>query len=187
MSKPRKLDRWRALPLGEVLAWLEKEKEDHWARSQSLPTGQARSGAWKQYEQAESAFSSLNRVMVYLASNQPPGSSQGPAEEGPEGKPAEEIRVSFHKDPCPVCDKPVPTSEDEVVWMCPSNRERKDPGWMPPVVQVTQELMKQRQIWSNCGNDYGLPCYPAVPLHPECHKQDFIIYAPNPANSRRGK
>jgi len=60
------------MPLGEVLRWLEQQKEEEWGLSQTLPTDVARSGAVERHERAESAYGSLNRVLGYLVANDPP-------------------------------------------------------------------------------------------------------------------
>jgi len=120
----------------------------------------------------------LNRVLGYLATGEPPEAPQDGCEP---------VEAVYYEERCPVCDEPVEQGADDVVWMCPADRSKKDPGWRPPVVQVTQELMAKRNVWSNCGHEYGVPCYPPVPLHAKCHEKDFIVYASNPANNRRIK
>lgn len=167
------MKKWRAVPLGSALDWLESMKEREWAAVQGTAASQQRSAAMGRYEQWESAYSSLNRVLGYLALSEAPEGSQG-------------LREGVYFDaPCPSCGRPVERDADGVVWTCPADREQGEPGWRPPVVEVTGALMGRRNVWSNCGHEYGMACYPQVPLHGECHEKDFIVYAPNPANNRR--
>ena len=171
-----RMKQWRAVPLGEALDWLESMKEQQWAVAQTTPGSQQRSEAMKRYQQWESAYSSLNRVLGYLAVGDAPEGSQGACEA---------VEPVYFEAPCPACGQPVERGAGGVVWTCPADREKGEPGWMPPVVQVTKEQMARRNVWSNCGHEYGVACYQQVPLHEKCHEKDFIVYAPNPRNNRR--
>lgn len=67
---------WLALPLGEVLAWLDDRTEKLWNKSVKTG-GRERVQAAADYEKVESLHNSLARVVAWLASMQPPKATGG--------------------------------------------------------------------------------------------------------------
>lgn len=84
------------------------------------------------------------------------------------GLPVPYLRVPQHyTEPCPRCGVHVRVWEP-FVWTCPADSDPKDPGWLPPYATITDEMRETAEVWSNCGDDYGLGCYPRVPKHLMC-------------------
>jgi hypothetical protein len=81
------------------------------------------------------------------------------------------LRIPQHyTDPCPICGVHVRVWE-EFLWTCPADRSPGEPGWQPVFATITEEMRKVAGVWSNCGEDYGLPCYVRVPMHVTCCDQ----------------
>jgi hypothetical protein len=75
---------------------------------------------------------------------------------------------AFHDEPCPACGAPVPLTGD-AVWTCPADLSAGNPFRLPPDPRITTGLQDQDGIYSNCGEDFGLPCYERMPLHAACY------------------
>lgn len=79
-----------------------------------------------------------------------------------------ERRDAFHDAPCPACGNPVPLTED-AVWTCPADLSEDNPWRQPSDPRITSELQDHAGVYSNCGEDFGFPCYEPVPLHAACY------------------
>lgn len=73
---------------------------------------------------------------------------------------------------CPSCNEAV-YHEDEypdgLVWICPADLSADNIWHMPAHESITEELREETGVYSNCGDDYGFPCYEPLPLHSECY------------------
>lgn len=69
---------------------------------------------------------------------------------------------------CPACHRPVLDS-DEPVWTCPADLSDGNPHQEPADERITEELREESGVFSNCGEDYGFPCYDRMPLHGACY------------------
>lgn len=73
---------------------------------------------------------------------------------------------------CPACSEIVLWDEsDGPVWTCPADLSECNPYWEPAHPEITEELREESGVFSNCGEDYGFPCYEMMPLHSECYQK----------------
>lgn len=73
---------------------------------------------------------------------------------------------------CPSCKKPVLWDEpDGPVWTCPADLAKDNPFHEKPDPRITSELQKQKGVFSNCGEHFGLPCHEMLPLHSACYNK----------------
>ena len=83
------------------------------------------------------------------------------------------FRIADPVGTCPACSEPV-YSEDEQdgpVWTCPADLSDGNPWQEPAHEGITDELREASGVYSNCGEDYGFPCYEPMPLHAACYDQ----------------
>lgn len=62
---------WLAMPLGEVLTWLEEKKEELWGEAVGSDLA-GKPESYQGYERVESLHTSLARVLAWLATMRPP-------------------------------------------------------------------------------------------------------------------
>ena len=74
---------------------------------------------------------------------------------------------------CPACSEPVLWDEpDGPVWACPADLSVQNPFWEPLYdIRITEELREESGVYSNCGEDFGFPCYTPLPLHSACYEK----------------
>lgn len=73
---------------------------------------------------------------------------------------------------CPACGEAVFQSREKdygPVWICPADLSEKNPYWECADERITEALREESGVYSNCGADYGFPCYPMLPLHGVCY------------------
>jgi hypothetical protein len=71
---------------------------------------------------------------------------------------------------CPACSKPVPRDDpDGPVWTCPADLSPENLYWEPAHEGITEAMRERAGVYSNCGEDFGLPCHERIPLHSECY------------------
>lgn len=71
---------------------------------------------------------------------------------------------------CPACGETVYDNEpDGPVWTCPADLSETNPYRETPNEAITEELRESCGVFSNCGEDYGFPCYDPMPLHSACY------------------
>ncbi len=75
---------WLALPVGEVLAWLENKAETLWDESVNAPL-QGKEKAAAEWERVASLHNRLARVVAWLAGMQPPQAVCEPSQSPEEG------------------------------------------------------------------------------------------------------
>lgn len=86
--------------------------------------------------------------------------------------PAKRTLEDFYVGVCPACSKPVPVDEpDGPVWTCPADLSPGNPFWEPFSERITEELRQSSGVFSNCGEDFGFPCYERLPLHSACYER----------------
>jgi hypothetical protein len=69
---------------------------------------------------------------------------------------------------CPACHKAV-FDADEPVWTCPANLSEGNPHREVQIAVITEEMREKAGVFSNCGEDFGQPCCPDMPLHSDCY------------------
>ena len=75
-----------------------------------------------------------------------------------------------HVGRCPACGELVIRDDpDGPVWTCPANLSDDNAYRETPHPSITEELRKSSGVYSNCGEDYGFPCYDPMPLHGKCY------------------
>ena len=73
---------------------------------------------------------------------------------------------------CPACKETVRWDEpDGPVWTCPANLSPTNPYWEPANERITESLRESSGVYSNCGEDFGFPCYDPMPLHSACYER----------------
>jgi len=73
---------------------------------------------------------------------------------------------------CPACkDRVLWDDLDGPVWTCPADLSETNPYREPAHPDITDELRESSGVFSNCGDDFGFPCYDAMPLHSECYEK----------------
>jgi len=71
---------------------------------------------------------------------------------------------------CPACNEAVQAEDDEpAVWTCPADLSPSNPYSEPAHDGVTEDMRESAGIFSNCGEDFGFPCYERLPLHAACY------------------
>ena len=71
---------------------------------------------------------------------------------------------------CPACGEEVLWDADPV-WTCPADLAELNPYRRPSNPRITDEMMEEAGIYSNCGENFGLACYDRVPLHGTCYDE----------------
>ena len=108
-------ERWLALPLGEVLSWLEEKTEESWNKS-IKPKGQGGEGAEAESRKLESLRGSLGRVLAWLATQQPPPDSGGILQGAADGMVGKATRARGRV--CVKCRRQI-RKTSELVTLCP--------------------------------------------------------------------
>jgi len=71
---------------------------------------------------------------------------------------------------CPACGESVLWDDpDGPVWTCPADLSETNPFRETPDSRITEELREKSGVYSNCGEDFGFPCYERMPLHSVCY------------------
>jgi hypothetical protein len=77
---------------------------------------------------------------------------------------------------CAVCGNELTEADyTEAVWTCPADCDEGEPGWEPMVADITEDMREAAGVYSNCGDDYGLPCYESIPMHGACYESQFVV------------
>ncbi|MEU7278735.1 hypothetical protein AB0A69_08120 [Streptomyces sp. NPDC045431] len=81
-----------------------------------------------------------------------------------------ERKDAFYDAPCPACGQFVKLTEEDTVWTCPADLSDQNPFKESAPEYITEELQEQHGVFSNCGEDFGHPCYERMPLHGDCYE-----------------
>lgn len=134
---------WRNVPLGQLMDFLEEERAQAADLERSAGHGAPRRPHQRTQDVCDSHLMSLRRVAAYLREKVPPGGT--------------------HLSVCPLCGRPVAVAED-APWVCPTKVRHDAPGWVP----MPDLGLPGGASPDDCGHDYGLACYPMVPVHRAC-------------------
>lgn len=74
---------------------------------------------------------------------------------------------------CPVCHKPVTDKGEPPEWTCPADLPDDNPWQEYTHPDITEALREQNGVFSNCGEDFGLPCHDPLPVHDACYQKGY--------------